>query len=196
MINKHAPKGLATELMLKRYELPPSKTPLSHLAQHETGLFEELKGQLDNMRHHRSPEFERYNLPHCLGLVYAIGNRMAYDAAVEAKVDPVLVDLYVASCIKSDSAWYVEKLGLTRLEQREMEINAIDAVYPRLDEFLGSMDMESYITAPIISDESWKDYVSGLEKFSTPPHAQVRDNPDAFPAPGVWSMQSWASSKL
>ena len=38
---------------------------------------------------------------------------MAYDAAVSAGVDAFLVDLYVASCVKFDSSWYVEKMGLS-----------------------------------------------------------------------------------
>lgn len=121
---------------------------------------------------------------------------MAYDAAVNANIDPTLVDLYQVSCIKADSAWYVEKLGLSRLAQREMEIRAIDAVFPRLEEFLGQMDLDSYITAPIISDAKWQQYVSELQTFSSPPLLQVRDNPDAFPTPATWSIQSFTTSKL
>lgn len=183
--------GLATELLLGRYSLPPSSNPSSLLAIHETGLFVELQQQLQSMPSHRSPEFERYNLPHCLSLVTAIGHRMAYDAAVEAKVDSALIDLYVVSCMKTDSAWYLEKLGLSRLQQREMEIEAIDAVYLRLEEFLDQMDLDPYVTAPMISDEKWQAYVAELQTFSSAPVVQVRDNPEAFPAPGAWVTQSW-----
>lgn len=148
------------------------------------------------MPSHRSPEFDRYNLPHSVQLVTAIGHRMAYDAAIDAKVDPALVELYQISCIKTDSAWYVENLGLSRLAQREMEIRAIDAAFPRLEEFLGQMNLDSYITAPIISDEKWQQYVSELQTFSSPPLTQVRDSPDAFPAPAAWSIQPFTASKL
>lgn len=163
---------------------------------HEAGLFEELQKQLNSMPSHRSPQFERYNLPSSVSLVTAIGHRMAYDAAVDAKIDPALVDLYQTSCIKTDSAWYVEKLGLSRFAQREMEIRAIDGVFPRLEEFLGQMNLDPYVTAPIISDEKWQQYVSKLPTFSSPTLTQARDNPNTFLVPTTWSIHPFATSKL
>lgn len=125
-------------------------------------MFKELQGFLATMRHHRSDDFDRVILPECQPLVQAIGHRMAYEAAVTANVDPCLIDVYVASCVKLDSAWYVENLGLSRLEQREMEGKAIDAMFPRLEEFLELTEVEPYISAPIVSEEKWNGYISGL----------------------------------
>lgn len=116
---------------------------------------------------------------------------MAYDAAVGRGVDEELVKLYVAGCVKSDSAWYVENAnlnsnlnttaegcgsaGLSRTQQREMEAKAVDRVYERLEEFLGKMDVEHVVTAPCVSEEAWKGYVEGLETFVGPATAQSKD---------------------
>ncbi|KZP05915.1 acyl-CoA dehydrogenase NM domain-like protein [Athelia psychrophila] len=159
---------LATELLLERYAVPPPADPSSLLAQHERGLFTELQKQLKTMRSHRSPEFDKQNLPMCLPLVMAIGQRMAYESAVAAHVDHALLDLYEVSCIKSDVAWYTENGVLTRLAIREREMRAVGAVFPRLEEFLAEMDVDAYITAPIISDDKWKLYVAELQTFSSP----------------------------
>ncbi|KAJ7149194.1 acyl-CoA dehydrogenase NM domain-like protein [Mycena crocata] len=156
-----------TELLIGRYSFPETTDPDSLLAKHESGLFCELREWLSEMEHHRTPEFDQLILPELVNLVQAIGHRIAYDAAVEAKVEPCLLDMYVASCIKVDLHWYVEHLGLTRRRYRDMERAAIDAVYPRLDEFLARMDVEEYITAPFTSDKKWDEYLSTLQTFGS-----------------------------
>lgn len=160
---------LASELLLQRYRVPQAAEPKCLLALHEEGLFRELRLLLKNIGHHRAPEFDRLVLPYCLPLVQAIGHRMAYDAAVSAGVDPSLIDLYVASCIKLDASWYVEMLGLSRAQQREMEAIAIDRVFPHIEEFLSGMaTLEPYVLAPIVSDERWAAYVSSLQSYASP----------------------------
>jgi acyl-CoA oxidase len=158
--------GLASELLLKRYIIPPTSDPSGLLAQHEAGLFEELRGILSKLDHHRSDAFNEQIMPECVGLVKAIGHRMAYDAAVASDVDPALVDLFVASIVKQDSAWYVEKAGISRAQQRQMEAAALAVVFPRLEEFLAQMDVEAYISAPMVSDKAWDDYVQMLPEFA------------------------------
>lgn len=120
------------------------------------------------MPSHRAPAFDTQNLPTCLPLVTAIGHRMAYDAAVAAGVDPALVALYEVSCMKADAAWYVENAGITRVEIREMEARAVETIFPRLEEFLDALDVEPYITAPIINEEKWTRYVEELQTFTSP----------------------------
>lgn len=102
---------------------------------------------LESIGHHRASDFDRLVLPNCLSFVQAIGHRMAYDAAVSAGVDPRLIGLYEASCVKLDLSWYVERLGLSRMRQCEMEVAAIDRVSPRTEEFLSLMVVEPYIMA-------------------------------------------------
>jgi hypothetical protein len=62
----------------------------------------------------------------------AIGHRMAYDAAIEAAVDPVLIDIYTSSVILSDSAWYSEAntpdVRLSNSEQLKMQLHACTRV--------------------------------------------------------------------
>lgn len=128
-------------------------------------MFDELRRSLASMKHHRSPDFDRLILPECTNLIQAIGHRMAYDAAVARSVDSVLIDLYVASCVKLDSAWYVEKAMLSRYEQREIENKAVDAVYGRIEEFLAKLEVDAYVTAPIISEKEWSRYVEGMKTF-------------------------------
>ncbi|KAJ3572734.1 hypothetical protein NP233_g2896 [Leucocoprinus birnbaumii] len=159
---------LASELLLRRYKIPAAADPKSLLALHEDGLFKELSGLLKNIGHHRASDFDRLVLPDCLPFVQAIGHRMAYDAAVSAGVDSCLIDMYVASCVKLDTSWYVEKLGISRLRQREMEATAIDRVFPRIEEFLSQMGVEPYVLAPIVSDERWDAYVSRLPAYAPP----------------------------
>lgn len=122
---------------------------------------------MGNMQHHRSIEFDRNILPECMNLVQAIGHRMAYDAAIASGVDQELIDLYVASCMRFDPAWYVENAGVSRMDQREMESRAVDAVFLRLEEFLIQMNVEPYISAPMISDERWEKYVNNLTTFQS-----------------------------
>lgn len=91
-------------------------------------------------------------------LVQSIGHRIAYEAAISANVDPMLVDAYASSCISLDSAWYVENLGLSRKRQEEMSNAALDAILPRLEDFLTKSGVEPYISAPISSLKKWKEY--------------------------------------
>lgn len=103
---------------------------------------------------------------------------MAYDAAIARKVDPVLINLYVASCVKLDSAWYVENKVLSRQEQREMENKAVDAVFERMEEFLEKLQIDAYVNAPIMSAKDWGEYVEGMKTFmgddvTIPGHARA-----------------------
>jgi acyl-CoA oxidase len=157
--------GLASELLLSRYALEPPRFPDNLLAQHEKGLFSELRAALATAPSHRSETYDREVLPRSLPLIRAIGHRISYDAARAAEVDGPLLDLFEASSVLQDEAWYVERLGVTRAELREREARALEAVFPRLEEYLERMDVAAYVVAPIVSDEKWKEFVSTLEVF-------------------------------
>ena len=68
----------------------------------------EARATLGQMSHHRSEAFNRLILPKCETIIRAIGYRLAYEAAVEAKLDPRIIDLFVATTVKASSAWFVE----------------------------------------------------------------------------------------
>lgn len=91
---------------------------------------------------------------------------MAYDAAVEDGVDKRILDLFVASVVKEDSAWYSEVGGISRSTQMELERSAVKALLPCLDDLLVGLNVESYCSAPIISDAKWKRYVDSLPTFT------------------------------
>ncbi|EJD50431.1 hypothetical protein AURDEDRAFT_99960 [Auricularia subglabra TFB-10046 SS5] len=180
---------LASELLLDRYTIPHSTNPTSLLAKHEISLFNELRESMKSMSGHRSEEYNRLILPESPALVNAIGHRMAYDAAVSARVEPALVSLFEASSIRLNSAAFVE-LGIPRARQREMEATAVDAVYPQLENYLQDMGADDYVSAPLVSLERWQNYVSSLPRWTpigetglaSPQHLRAHTGP-AIAAP-------------
>ena len=94
---------------------------------------------------------------------------MAYDAATEASVDPALIDIYLASVILSDSAWYSEAedpaIRLSRSEQLEMQLNVCTRGVARLEEWLDKLEVEPYVLAPMVTQEKWDAYEQTLETF-------------------------------
>ncbi|KAJ7130599.1 acyl-CoA oxidase [Mycena epipterygia] len=154
---------LASELLLGRYSLPGPQYPSSLLSLHEQGIFAEMKDLFKGMdSRHRSEGFNRLILPRSVALVVAIGQRMAYEAAVNAHVDPLLVDLYQASAIMQDLAWYVESGNLLRKDAMAAEEAALTGSFIHLDAFLQQTGCEPYVHAPLISQSSWDEYVNSL----------------------------------
>lgn len=79
---------LASELLIGRYKLPESRHPNSPLARHERAVFAEMQDILKAINYkHRSEEFNQLLLPRSVALVLAIGQRMAYEAALDAQVE-------------------------------------------------------------------------------------------------------------
>ncbi|KAH9942406.1 acyl-CoA dehydrogenase NM domain-like protein [Epithele typhae] len=155
---------LVNELLLDRYQLPKPADPNSLLARREAVLFSELRAAVAAAGGHRSKAASRIVLPACQPAVEAIGHRMAYDAAVAQGVEPALIDLYVANCVRLDPAFYVEH-GLGRAAQQAQAADAHDRVLPLLGELVRAMDVAEYVRAPIISDERWGAFVEGLTVY-------------------------------
>ncbi|KAI0273195.1 acyl-CoA dehydrogenase NM domain-like protein [Russula aff. rugulosa BPL654] len=156
---------LTSELLLGRYEFEPPRYPNSLLAQHEKGLFSELRAALATAGSHRSSAYDREILPRSLSFIQAIGHRLSYDAARAAAIDTPLLDLFEIASVLQDEAWYVECLGMARSELRKREAYALEAVFPRLEEYLARMEVAPYVFAPISSDERWKLFVDTLQTF-------------------------------
>ena len=148
-----------------RYKVPAARDQKSLLARREAGIFEENRAVVASSAHHRGSEVNKLVLPQCQAIIEAMGHRMAYDAAVAAGVQQPLIDLYVASCMKLDTAWYIENAGMTRKSLADMEAKALDAVLPRLGGLIEAMGVEPWITSKIISDERWNDFVAGCQVF-------------------------------
>ncbi|KAI0818486.1 acyl-CoA dehydrogenase NM domain-like protein [Trametes gibbosa] len=154
---------LVNELLIGRYTMPTPANANSLLAQHEAGMFAELRDIVKTAPGHRSEEVNRLVLPYCQPLTEAMGHRMAYDAAVAEGVHPALIDLYVANVVKLDSAWYAEFAGHGRAAQHAMEARAMDEVLPMLGELVKDMDVFAYVNAPLVSDERWSAFVDDLK---------------------------------
>jgi acyl-CoA oxidase len=155
------------ELLLGRLEAPPTSNPDSLLYRHEQSLVSHLRAIL-SASGHRNPETEAILLPQCQGLIEAIGHRMAYDAAVEEGLDQHLIDSYVSHVISVDPSWYSEEAGIPRALQKKMELESATASFRHLESLLGRLDVDSYVTAPMVSDERWEAYERSLETHMHP----------------------------
>ena len=109
---------------------------------------------------------------------------MAYDAAIEASVDPTLIDIYLSSAILSDPAWYSEasnpSIRLSRSEQLEMQLAACTEGVARLEEWLDKLEVEPYVLAPIVSEEKWDAYEQRLETFGRLQDPKIESSDGAY----------------
>ena len=163
------------ELLLGRLEAPPTSNPGSMLYRHEQSLISNLRTVVPASGH-RNPETEAIILPQCQGLIEAIGHRMAYDAAVEDGLDQHLIDSYVSHVMSVDPAWYSEEAGIPRALQKKMELESATASFKNLESLLERLDADSYVTAPMVSDERWEAYERSLQTYSHP-GSSIPDTP-------------------
>ncbi|KAF7314963.1 Acyl-CoA dehydrogenase NM domain-like protein [Mycena indigotica] len=160
---------LATELILKRYELdsaflPGLHTPDNPLAHHAKHLLVSARATLAGpcKGAHRSIEFAQRVLPQCAKIVEAIGMHYAYASAVSAGLDKHILKLYLASAMREDQGWYIEHLGFKREQLLEQEVTAVQEALPMLDEWLRNCGAAPYVTAPIVDEGSWNDFLGSL----------------------------------
>ncbi|KAJ6550613.1 hypothetical protein DFH09DRAFT_1366654 [Mycena vulgaris] len=161
---------LVSELLQERYHIPKSTDRSSLLARHEEALFAENQAILRQAGGHRSADFNNLVLPKSELIVRSIGHRMAYDAAVAAKLDSRIIDLYLASAVKLDMGWYAEHTNFGSARQDAMENAAVSAALPCLDEWLERTGAEPYCQVPILTDANWKFFVDGLREYSSAPY--------------------------
>lgn len=89
---------------------------------------------------------------------------MAYEAA-SGSLDEDILNLFVASNIRKDAAWYAVNEGLDTAAQVQKEAEAAMKLLPRTNTLLDMLEMEPYAVAPITSDEQWRRYVDSLETY-------------------------------
>jgi acyl-CoA oxidase len=155
--------GLASELLLGRYQLPAARYPDSLLAKHELGVFKYLRDLLAELGgKHRSEEFNQRVLPQSLRLAEAIGSRMAYEAAKDAGIDPLVLQLFEAGSVNQDLAWYTEAGLLTQKQALDAEAATLTALFPHLDQLLEHTGAEPYAYAAIGSEDKWEEFVRSL----------------------------------
>ncbi|KAG1900146.1 uncharacterized protein F5891DRAFT_952725, partial [Suillus fuscotomentosus] len=140
---------------------------MGHLqvAMHEISSFDEATETVSSSSDFTQASMQ-YAQPRCQQMVESMGHRMAYDAAVDQGVSQCLADLYIINAIKTDAAWYVEHGVFTRKAIMHMEDAALSAALPRLDELLTAMEVEPYVSSPIISDKCWEEFRKTLPVYS------------------------------
>jgi acyl-CoA oxidase len=153
-------------LLLGRYHLPLPDANSSVLARHASSILEENSKLLREFPGgHRSEHFNSLILPQSEPAIEAIGHALAYTAAVEANLPQPILDVYECGVIRQDSAWYSENIGLSRIDQRIREDKAITSMLPHLSTYLADLDIDKYVSAPIVSDRRWKEYLDSLPVF-------------------------------
>lgn len=162
--------GFAIDVILGRIETPVSSNAENVLAKREAWLISDMRTLLAESSHssnrrHRNVDIEAKLLPQALPLVEAIGHRIAYDAAVRAGVGPKLMDLFTASVMQLDPAWFSEYGGIPRSEQIKLQQDAAAALYPVTNSLCDDLGVGPYVHAPIVSDESWSEYVGSLSRI-------------------------------
>ncbi|KAJ7908990.1 acyl-CoA dehydrogenase NM domain-like protein [Mycena leptocephala] len=155
---------LASELLQERYHVPKSTHPSSLLARHEQGLFAENQQILRQVGGHRSADFNNLVLPKSELIVRAIGHRMAYDAAVDANLDATITDLYLASTLTLDAAWYAEHADFGGARQDVAVNAAVTAALPTWT-MVGAHWGRALLQVPILSEANWKQFVGGLREY-------------------------------
>ncbi|KAL0062757.1 hypothetical protein AAF712_010379 [Marasmius tenuissimus] len=151
------------ETILGRVSLPEAQDPESLLHQREASLLIELRKFVATAPSHRDPTVERAVLPQCQPLLESIGHRMAYEAAVASGLDKRLIDLFVASVMKLDPAWFSENAGISRAQQLKLEQQHAWELLPDIKDLVDALEVKGYVNAPIVSDESWETFVKSLE---------------------------------
>ena len=155
------------ELLLGHLEVPSTSNPDSLLYRHEQSMISRLRTMV-SASGHRDPEKEAIILPQCQGLIEAIGHRVAYDAAVDDGLGQYLIDSYVSHVISIDPSWYSEEAGIPGALQKKMEIESATASFKHIESLLERTDVDSYVTAPMVSDERWEAYEGSLQTCSHP----------------------------
>jgi len=133
------------------------------LARHAVALLEENTQLFTSLGcDHRSDSFNNLLLQQSQPVIEAMGHASAYSAALKAGLPRYVLDLFECSVMRLDSAWYSEYDGINRLDQRLREDAAISSMIPHLSTLLSNINIKQYVSAPIITDEQWKNYVNQL----------------------------------
>jgi acyl-CoA oxidase len=169
---------LFSELLIGRYTIPLPDRTQSRLAHHAHSLLEENRALLRKLKcNHRSATFNNLILPQAQLTIEAIGHALAYSAGVEAGLPKDVLDVYECVAIRRDTAWFSEQGGLSRLDQRVNEDEAVSAMIRNLPQYLDQLGLEDYVRASIVTDDAWKTYLAELPVFRGYAVAQRSDSP-------------------
>ena len=104
---------------------------------------------------------------------------MAYEAAVDLGVPQHLIDLYEATVVKCDPAWYAEHAGLSWWKIHQMEERAASLCLKTFDEDIAALRMKEYASvAPIATQEGWDRFVRELSTVQGNGHLEFAPRPN------------------
>jgi acyl-CoA oxidase len=169
--------GLASEVLLGRYELPAPKLKDSRLARHEASVWQEARETMLSLdqNSHRDQAFNAHILPRCRALIEASGHRMAYEAAAACdSITPEALALFESGCVMSDLSWYCEYDGASRKELFARDVDAAKAVFPQLKSLLDQTKAAPWASTPLLDGEDWDSFVQRLPVFETADVAPAR----------------------
>lgn len=116
-------------------------------------------------------------LPQSEPAIAAMGHAMAYSFALDEGVPRPLLDLFECAVIKLDSAWYAEHAGITGDVRRAQEDRAARAALPHLKQYIDGLGVRQWITAPILNDDAWDNWVALLKTHSPAPRERTSSTP-------------------
>lgn len=131
---------------------------------YERGVFDEMAARMAALPSgHRSSEFNVAVLPRCRTMVEAIGQRMAYEAALHSgNVIPEVLDLFEKCCIQEDASWHIEHGNYSRTRIWTAEERAFTSLMPLLPDLVKRTNAQDYITAPIVNGEALENFLTRL----------------------------------
>ncbi|EGU71909.1 hypothetical protein FOXB_17581, partial [Fusarium oxysporum f. sp. conglutinans Fo5176] len=149
--------------------LPQARNRLSRLAQREDKLMLDMKSRLEMIggyKEHRGPAFDRHILPRCRLLAEAIGNRMAYEAAETSGLSPDVLTLYEGICMYEDLNHLPAMGPQCRPDAQSQSSEPYNNVLAQIrSESASRSNLDDYVTAPIMSEESWGSFTNSLHAF-------------------------------
>jgi acyl-CoA oxidase len=167
---------LAAEVMLGRATIPPARDDSHPLARREASAWDEAVAlAAEAPGSHREEAFNALLLPRSRYLIETIGQRMVYEAARDSdRVDAGLLELYEASCIRADAAWFAQHEGAAQSDLLRREAAAVEALRPRLGQLLDETGAEPWARfAPILDERRTQTFLAGLPTFAASPEPSV-----------------------
>lgn len=140
----------------------------SMLARREEAMLAGAKEDVDTLggyKNHRSEAFDRRILPLCRPLIETIGDRLALESARQLGAPAGISGLFEMMSIEANLDWYVARGHVTGPAFRAGAAQAYADALPLMFASLKDSESRGYVTAPILSDDSWAAYLGSLPSF-------------------------------
>lgn len=82
---------------------------------------------------------------------------------MEAGLSAQITNLYRASAVQANEGWFAEKMGYSRDAQYQDLDGVVQEALPQLDNWLQKLDVEEYVSAPIVHQRRWMRFFHNLE---------------------------------